>query len=94
MADRKKSQPTHNPNEWKELYNVAVLETDWLKMEERIQAAESAMKGRLHEFSLDHGCTPAENQDIVDALNKLNALRAEVASWQKSKRAIATVATD
>jgi hypothetical protein len=38
-------------------------------LEERIEAAESVIKGRLHEFSLDHGGTPEENQDIVDALH-------------------------
>lgn len=40
---------------WYEIYRAAVLETDWSRMEERIQAAESAIKGRLHEFSLNHG---------------------------------------
>ena len=72
---------------WHELYEAAVLETDWSKMEERIQAAESAIKDRLHEFSLNHGGTREENQAIVDTLNRLNVLRADVASWRKSKPA-------
>ncbi len=32
---------------WQELYNVAVLESDWSRIEERIDASESAIKGRL-----------------------------------------------
>jgi len=69
---------------WHEPYNAAVLETDWSQMEGRIQAAESAITGRMHEFSLNHGGTPEENQAIVDALNRLNTLRADLALWRKS----------
>lgn len=72
---------------WQELCSVAVLESDWSRIEERIDAAESAIKGRLLEFSLNHGGTPQENQAILDAVNKLSTLRAEVRSWQASKRA-------
>jgi hypothetical protein len=70
---------------WRELYKIAVLETDWSKMEERIQAAESAIKQRIQEFSLNRGGTPEENQAIVIALDKLRNLRADLASWQESK---------
>ena len=35
---------------WHEVYKAAVLETDWTKMEERIQAAEAALHARKHEF--------------------------------------------
>jgi len=73
--------------EWKELYEMAVLETDWSKMPGRIQAAEGAMHIRLHEFSLNHGGTPEENQDIEDALGALKVLRSDLAAWQESKRA-------
>jgi len=68
---------------WQELYQAAVLETDWAHMEDRIQAAESAIKGRLLEFSANHGGTKEENQAIVNAVNSLNSLRADVASWRK-----------
>lgn len=67
---------------WHELYETAVLETDWSKMEERIESAESAIKERLHEFSLNHGGTPEENRAIVETLGRLNALRGDVASWR------------
>jgi len=72
---------------WQELYATAVLETDWTKMEEKIQAAENGIRTRLHEFSINHGGTPEENQAIVDALNGLDILRKEVATWLGSQRA-------
>ena len=72
---------------WQELCSVAVLESDWSRIEEHIDAAELAIKGRLREFSLNHGGTPEENQAILDAVNKLSTLRLEVRSWQASKRA-------
>jgi hypothetical protein len=56
-------------------------------MEERIQTAESAIKERLDELSLNQGGTPEERQAIVDTLNRLTVLRAEVASWRESKSA-------
>jgi hypothetical protein len=64
-----------------------VLETDWLKIEEKIRVAENGITVRLHEFSMNHGGTPEENQAIEDALNGLIVLRKEVAAWQESKRA-------
>ena len=72
---------------WQEHYESAVLETDWSKIEEKIQVAENEMRARLHEFSMNHGGTPEENQAIEDALNGLNILRKDVATWQESKRA-------
>ena len=72
---------------WQELYAIALLETDWSKMEEKIQAADNGIRARLHEFSMNHGGTPEENQAIEDALSALNVLRKDVAAWQGSKRA-------
>jgi hypothetical protein len=66
---------------------VSLLESDWSRIEEHIDAAELAIEGRLREFSLNHGGTPEENQAILDAVNKLSTLRLEVRSWQTSKRA-------
>jgi hypothetical protein len=71
---------------WFENYSAAVLETDWSKIEGRIDAVEAEIKERLNEFSLNHGGSPEENQAIVDALERLNALRADVASWRESNR--------
>lgn len=72
---------------WHEVYEAALLETDWSKMDGRINAAEAALHARLHEFSLNHGGTPEENQAITDAVNGLTVLRKEVTMWQGSKRA-------
>lgn len=74
-------------HDWQKLYHLALLETDWSTIAERIQAAENGIRARLHEFSLNHGGTPEENQAITDALHGLDVLRKEVASWQGSKRA-------
>ena len=71
---------------WQELYATALLETDWSKIEEKIQVAENGIRARLHEFSMNHGGTPEENQAIADALHGLSFLRKDVAAW-RSKRA-------
>jgi hypothetical protein len=67
---------------WEKLYKEAIFETDWLKIENLIQAAESAISARLHDFSLDHGGTPEENQRLRDALSGLSVLRGEVVAWR------------
>ena len=72
---------------WQELYATAVLETDWTKIERKIQAAENGIGARLHEFSMDHGGTPEENQAIVDALHGIDILRKEVVAWLGSQQA-------
>jgi hypothetical protein len=74
-------------NEWEKLYQAAILETDWSKLEEQIHATDSAISARLHEFSLNHGGTPEENQRLRDALSGLSVLRREVAAWHESKQA-------
>jgi len=65
---------------WQKMYLAAVLETDWAIIEKRIQAADSAISDRLHEFSVNHGGTPEENKAIRDAVNGLAVLRREVAA--------------
>ena len=72
---------------WQELYAIALLETDWSKIDAKMQAAENSISTRLDEFSMNHGGTPEENQAIEDALNGLDTLRKEVAAWQGSKQA-------
>jgi hypothetical protein len=70
---------------WNSSYTAAVLETDWSKMAERIRAAEAAIKNRLHEFSLDHGGTPAENQAIMEVIHRLGVLRSDLVLWRETK---------
>lgn len=71
--------------EWQTTYHLALLETDWTKIEARIQRAEAAMKAKLHEFSLNHGGTPEENHAIEDAMNALNVLKREVVVWRQRR---------
>jgi hypothetical protein len=71
--------------EWEKHYKTAILETDWSKMEERLHAADLAIKARLYEFSQNHGGTPEENRAIGDALKALTVLRHEFAEWQAAK---------
>ena len=73
-------------SEWEKLYQAAILETDWSKIEEHMLAVDSALSERLHEFSVNHGGSPEENQRIKDALSGLSVLRREVVAW-KSKTA-------
>jgi DNA-binding NarL/FixJ family response regulator len=74
-------------NTWAKLYGVAVLETDWLNIGHSIQAAEDAIRARLHEFSLDHGGTLEENKAIENALHGLDTLRKDViAHHQRTER--------
>jgi hypothetical protein len=68
---------------WHESYKAALLETDWSKMPERIQAAEAALSQRKREFELNHGGTPEENQAIADALRGLAVLRNDAVRWSK-----------
>jgi hypothetical protein len=72
---------------WEDPYVVAVLETDWTQIEQKIQIAEQGIKARLHEFSLNHGGTPEENQAIKDALHGFDCLRKDVAAWRSEKLA-------
>jgi hypothetical protein len=67
---------------WFESYRSALLETDWLKLPERIQIAESALHERQRVLSADHGGTPEERQAIVDALTGLAVLWKEATEWQ------------
>ena len=68
---------------WQELYATALLETDWSKIEGKIQVAEKGIRVRLQEFSMNHGGTPEENQAIEDALNGLHSLQKDVSAWQE-----------
>jgi hypothetical protein len=69
-------------SDFEKLYQAAILETDWSKIEERIQAADSAISARSRELSINHGGTREENQAIEDALSGLSVLRREVVAWR------------
>jgi hypothetical protein len=66
---------------WQESYQAALLETDWTKMQERVQTAESEIHQRRLVLSQDHGGTDEERAALVNAMSGLRVLRMNVASW-------------
>jgi hypothetical protein len=72
---------------WYESYEAVILETDWMKMHERIQSAESKIDDRKRVLSQDHGGMPEERCAIANALNALGTLRTEVDDWQSRQAA-------
>jgi hypothetical protein len=67
---------------WFEAYQAALFETNWTKMQERVQAAASEIHERRRVLSEDHGATPEERHALTDAMNGLMVLRREAATWQ------------
>jgi len=68
---------------WHESYRAALLETDWTKMEELVQAAESEIHKRRLELSKDHNGTQEEREAVVNAFNDLRGLRMDAAAWRE-----------
>src|ERR1700716_99125 len=73
---------------WQESYQATLLETDWTKMQERIQTAESAIHKRRLMLVQDHGGTSEEEEReaLVSALSGLRVLRMDAASWLERNR--------
>ena len=65
---------------WQESYQAALLETDWTKMQGRVQTAESEIHQRRLLLSQDHGGTDEERAALVNAMSGLRVLRMNVAS--------------
>lgn len=63
---------------------AAVLETDWTKIQQRLQAAEAEIRERQHVLSEDHGGTADERQAIIDAIHGMTSLRKEATAWQRA----------
>jgi hypothetical protein len=66
---------------WQDAYRAALLETDWTKMVELVQAAESEIHKRRLELSKDHNGTQEEREALVNAMSGLSIRRMNVASW-------------
>jgi hypothetical protein len=64
-------------NFWKDLYQVALLESDLQKLPERITAAEAAVSRCVQEL-LFSGDDAAERESLDDALYILHALRSSL----------------
>jgi hypothetical protein len=58
-----------------------LLETEWTKVRQRIQAAESTINQRQSVLSEDHGGTAAEREAIDAAIHGLKVLRKEALEW-------------
>ena len=70
---------------WQESYQAAVLESDWTKMQERIQTAESEIHKRRLVLAQDYGGTGEEREALVNAMSGLWALRMDAASWLQTQ---------
>jgi hypothetical protein len=68
---------------WRESYQSALLETDWTKMVELVQAAESEIHKRRLEVFKDHNGMQEEREAVVNALNGLRVLRMDAAAWRE-----------
>ncbi len=68
---------------WQESYHAALLETDWTKMVELVQKAESDIHKRRLELAQDHNGTQEEREAVVNALNGLRVLRMDAAVWRE-----------
>jgi hypothetical protein len=60
---------------WQDSYRAARLETDWTKMQERIQMAESEIHKRRLMLAQDHGGTSEEREALVNAMSGPRVLR-------------------
>ena len=56
---------------WQKSYQAALLETDWMKMQERVQRAESEIHQRRLVLSQDHSGTDEERTALVNAMSTL-----------------------
>jgi hypothetical protein len=77
-------------NSWQDSYHAALLETDWTKMVQLVQKAESEIHKRRLELSKDQNGTQQEREAVVNALNGLRVLRMDAAAWRERQN-IATL---
>ena len=62
---------------WEEIYEAAILETDFSRLPERIKAAQSAIDSRMQKMLGDGNGTPAERAAIQSALAGIRILKRE-----------------
>jgi len=88
---RETKMPTSHS--WQESYQAALLETDWTKMQDRIQTAESEIHKRRLVLSQDHGGTPEEREALANAMSGLRVLRMDATSWLERQNLGGTLTT-
>jgi hypothetical protein len=75
---------TPRPQDWKELYELAILETNPAKLAPLIADAHKAILDRIQETLTKP--LSAETERLSDALNGLRTLRQEVNSWRSQRQ--------
>jgi hypothetical protein len=73
-----------HPQDWNELYQLAMLETDPAKLPPLIADAHKAILDRLQETLTKP--VSDEHERLSDALNGLRTLRQEVNSWRSKAK--------
>jgi hypothetical protein len=73
---------------WYKSYKVAVLETDWTTMPQRLRSAELEIIERQRILALDHGGSPQERQSITDALRGIRQIRIDLNDWRISQQRV------
>jgi len=86
LVDPSRQIRVPSSHSWRDSYRAALLETDWTKMQERIQAAESEIHQRRLMLVQDHRGTSEEREALVSALSSLRVLRMDAASWLERNR--------
>jgi len=74
-------------NGWQASYQAALLETDWTRMVDLVQAAESEIHKRRLQLSKDHGGTDEERAALVNAMSGLRVLRYVAVFLERQKSA-------
>jgi hypothetical protein len=88
VADSHRETKAPTSYSWQASYRAALLETDWTKMVELVQAAESAIHTRRLELAKDHNGTQEEREAVVNALNGLRVLRMDAVVWRERHKLI------
>jgi hypothetical protein len=69
---------------WKDLYQAALLELNPVKLKERVELAERAVRQRQQELMAHSSIRTTEAQSLIDALQSLRVLKIEASDQAKS----------
>ncbi len=73
---------------WQKSYQAALLETDWTKMQDRVQKAESEIHQRRLVLSQDHSGSDEERTALVNAMSSLRVRGFNVTSWLERRNLV------
>ena len=90
LADSYREIEVPTSSIWQDAYGAALIETDWTKMVELVQTAESEIHKRRLELSKDHNGTREEREALVNALNGLRVLRMDATAWRERQAQVNT----